>query len=107
VGQDFIFPGDQGGRMTDVALSKELHKLMTGVTVHGFRSSFRQWSEEQTSFPKAVCELALTHVNKDRVKAAYQRSDLFERRRELMEAWDQFLAAKGHLRLVTTLTPSD
>jgi hypothetical protein len=38
VGQDFIFPGDQGGRMTDVALSKELHKLMTGVTVHGFRS---------------------------------------------------------------------
>jgi integrase len=107
VGQDFIFPGDQGGQMTDVALSKELHKLMTGVTVHGFRSSFRQWSEEQTSFPKAVCELALSHVNKDRVEAAYQRSDLFERRRELMEAWDQFLAAKGHLRLVTTLTPSD
>ena len=107
VGQDFIFPGDQGGRMTDVPLRKELHKLMTGVTVHGFRSSFRQWSEEQTSFPKAVCELALSHVNKDRVEAAYQRSDLFERRRELMEAWDQFLAAKGHLRLVTNLTPSD
>ena len=107
VGQDFIFPGDQGGRMTDVPLRKELHKLMTGVTVHGFRSSFRQWAEEQTSFPKAVCELALSHVNKDRVEAAYQRSDLFERRRELMEAWDQFLAAKGHLRLVTNLTPSD
>jgi integrase len=107
VGQDFIFPGDQGGRMTDGPLRKELHKLMTGVTVHGFRSSFRQWSEEQTSFPKAVCELALSHVNKDRVEAAYQRSDLFERRRELMEAWDQFLAAKGHLRLVTNLTPSD
>ena len=107
VGQDFIFPGDQGGRMTDGPLRKELHKLMTGVTVHGFRSSFRQWSEEQTSFPKAVCELALSHVNKDRVEAAYQRSDLFERRRELMEAWAQFLAAKGHLRLVTNLTPSD
>jgi integrase len=107
VGQDFIFPGDQGGRMTDVPLSKELHKLMTGVTVHGFRSSFRQWSEEQTSFSKAVCQLALSHVNKDRVEAAYQRSDLFELRRELMEAWGQFLAAKGHLRLVTNLTPSD
>ena len=107
VGQDFIFSGDQGGRMTDVPLSKELHKLMTGVTVHGFRSTFRIWAEEQTSFPQAVCELALSHVNKDRVEAAYQRSDLFERRRELMEAWDQFLAAKGHLRLVTNLTPSD
>ena len=93
--------------MTDVPLRKELHKLMTGITVHGFRSSFRQWAEEQTSFPQAVCGLALSHVNKDRVEAAYQRSDLFERRRELMEAWDQFLAAKGHLRLVTNLTPSD
>ena len=107
VGQDFIFPADQGGQMTDVVLSKALHQLMTGVTVQGFRSSFRQWAEEQTSFPKAVCELALSHVNKDRVEAAYQRSDLFERRRELMEAWDHFLTAEDHLRLVTNLTPSD
>ena len=98
---------DQGGQMTDVVLSKALHQLMTGVTVQGFRSSFRQWAEEQTSFPKAVCELALSHVNKDRVEAAYQRSDLFERRRELMEAWDHFLTAEDHLRLVTNLAPSD
>ena len=64
------------------------------------RSSFRQWAAEQTSFPEAVCELALAHVNRDRVEAAYQRSDLFERRRVLMETWCRYLSANDNVSLI-------
>jgi integrase len=59
-------------------------------TMHGFRSTFRDWSAEQTSFPREVCEAALAHTNKDATEAAYFRSDLFEKRRELMEAWANY-----------------
>ena len=59
-------------------------------TMHGFRSTFRDWSAEQTAFPREVCEAALAHTNKDATEAAYFRSDLFEKRRELMEAWAAF-----------------
>jgi integrase len=58
--------------------------------VHGFRSTFRTWCEEQTSYPRSVTEAALAHTNADRVEAAYQRSDLFEKRRALMEAWGAY-----------------
>lgn len=98
--QSLVFPGARGGRLSDVALSKTLHEVHPGVTVHGFRSSFRDWAAEQTSFPAAVCELALAHVNKDRVEAAYQRSDLFERRRELMETWGRFLAKEPNVAVL-------
>ena len=91
--QSFLFPNSRGGCLSDVGLSKALHVIMDDVTVHGFRSSFRQWAAEQTSFPESVCELALAHVNSNRTEAAYQRSDLFERRRELMEAWCGYLSA--------------
>ena len=60
------------------------------VTTHGFRSSFRDWAAEQTNFPRAVCEAALAHVLRDKTEAAYHRTDLFERRRELMTAWAAF-----------------
>ncbi len=89
---ELVFPGVRGGMLSDVALSKTLRAVCPGVTVHGFRSSFREWAAEQTNFPSAVCELALAHVNKDRVEAAYQRSDLFDRRRELMETWGRYIS---------------
>jgi len=95
--QSFLFPNSKGGCLSDVGLSKALHEIMDGVTVHGFRSSFRQWAAEQTSFPESVCELALAHVNSNRTEAAYQRSDLFERRRELMEAWCGYLSARSEV----------
>jgi integrase len=95
--QSFLFPNSRGGCLSDVGLSKALHVIMDGVTVHGFRSSFRQWAAEQTSFPESVCELALAHVNSNRTEAAYQRSDLFERRRELMEAWCGYLSARSEV----------
>lgn len=89
-GATLIFPGEHGGLLSDVAINKTLHTIAPGVTVHGFRSSFRVWGAEITSTPNAVLELALAHVNKNQVEAAYQRSDLFERRRELMAAWGDY-----------------
>jgi integrase len=57
------------------------------MTAHGFRSTFRMWAAEQTNFPREVAEQALAHSLPDKVEAAYQRSDLFEKRRKLMDAW--------------------
>ena len=59
---------------------------------HGFRSSFRDWVAERIDVPREVCELDLTHVNRDRVEAAYRRSELFDRRRELMADWAAYVA---------------
>ena len=98
--QPRLFPSVRGGKLWDVMLMKELQMIREEVTVHGFRSSFRQWAAEQTSFPEAVCELALAHVNRDRVEAAYQRSDLFERRRELMETWCRYLVVEQNVTLL-------
>ncbi|WP_404379932.1 tyrosine-type recombinase/integrase [Caenispirillum salinarum] len=70
------------------------------ITVHGFRSSFRDWTAEQTAFPGEVAEAALAHVVGDKVEAAYRRGDLFEKRRRLMEAWADYCdrpAAAGNV----------
>lgn len=85
-----VFPGARGGLLSDVAVNKTLHSVITDVTVHGFRSSFRDWGAEQTNFPAAVLEQALAHTNPNKVEAAYQRSDLFELRRKLMQMWADF-----------------
>lgn len=96
-GVDLVFPGGRGGLLSDVAVNKTLHAIAPDVTAHGFRSSFRVWCEEQTSYPRSVTEAALAHVNADRVEAAYQRSDLFDRRRELMRAWADFTTGNGKI----------
>lgn len=71
---------------------KALRKLLpSGATIHGFRASFRMWAAEQTNFPSEVCELALAHAIGDATQRAYNRSDLLERRRALMEKWTQYL----------------
>jgi integrase len=62
------------------------------LTTHGFRSTFADWSAEQTNFPSEVREMALAHVVGDKVEAAYRRGDLFEKRRQLAEAWARFCA---------------
>ena len=88
----FVFPG----RTADTPLST-MTFLMTlrrlgrsTITPHGFRSTFRDWAAEQTNAPRAVCEAALAHALRDKTEAAYHRTDLFERRRELMTAWAAF-----------------
>ena len=69
-----------------------LRRLDVGAVPRGFRSSFRDWAAECTDAPREVCELALAHVNSDRVEAAYRRGDLFERRRRLMADWAAHVA---------------
>lgn len=96
-GAERVFQGTRGNFISDVAVNKTLHAIAPDVTVHGFRSSFRVWGAETTATSSAVLELALAHVNKDKVEEAYQRSDLFERRRELMRAWGNYCKGVGKI----------
>jgi integrase len=85
---EFVFPGIKQGRpLTDAGVRKLVRELHEGVTRHGFRSTFRDWAAETTSFPNHVVEMALAHAVSDAVEAAYRRGDLLDKRRKLMEAW--------------------
>jgi integrase len=87
---EFVFPGTKQGRsLSNMALLMLLRDLRPGVTVHGFRSAFKDWASEATSFPDYLSEAALAHASADKVRAAYARSDLLEKRRKLLEAWAQ------------------
>ena len=86
-----VFPSPTGKAHSRAAISKLVQHLGIGAVPHGFRSSFRDWAAECTDAPREVCELALAHVNTNATEAAYRRTDLFERRRQLMEAWATFL----------------
>ncbi len=86
-----VFVGARRAKgLSNMAMLKLLWKLDPDTTVHGFRSSFRDFSSEQTIFPREVAEAALAHVVGDKTEAAYARSDLFEKRRALMEEWAAF-----------------
>jgi integrase len=88
---EFVFPGqDESRPISGIALRRLLRKMRPGVTVHGFRSAFRDWAAETTDFPNHVVEMALAHTVSDAVEAAYRRGDLFEKRRKLMEQWAAF-----------------
>ena len=90
-GSGLVFPSAHGRALSDNTISKLLRDLGIEAVPHGFRSSFRDWAAECSDAPREVCELALAHVNSDRVEAAYRRTDLFERRRVLMEEWSGFV----------------
>lgn len=81
-----VFPGREIG-ISDTSVRNVLHDMYPEYTVHGFRSTFRDWCAEKTNFPRELAESALGHVLQDKTEAAYQRGDLFEKRRELMGAW--------------------
>ena len=88
-----VFPGTRAGKpLSDMTLSKLMRDLGMDAVPHGFRSSFRDWAAECTNAPRAVMEAALAHAVRDKVEAAYARSDLFERRRKVMEQWAEYLA---------------
>lgn len=88
---DLIFHGSKRGRpLSDMTLLKVLRDLKEPFTVHGFRSSFRDWAAEQTNFPGEVAEAALAHAIPNAVEAAYRRTDYLEKRRKLMDAWGAF-----------------
>ena len=83
---------DRGQSVSSHAPTPRLGRA--NITPHGFRSTFRDWAAEQTNAPRAVCEAALAHALRDKTEAAYHRTDLFERRRELMESWATFATTK-------------
>ncbi|MBA4788383.1 MAG: tyrosine-type recombinase/integrase [Rhizobiales bacterium] len=88
-----IFPGRSAGKpLSNMAFLMVLRRLDLDVTAHGFRSAFRDWASEETNFPREVCEMALAHAVENRVEAAYRRGDLFEKRRQLMKAWSDYLS---------------
>jgi integrase len=88
-----IFPGNGGKPMSDMTLSAVLKRMeLAHFTVHGFRSSFRDWAAETTHHANETVEMALAHSIANKVEAAYRRGDLLAKRRELMEDWAKFLA---------------
>jgi integrase len=93
---DFAFPGQKRGKpLSHVAMAKVLERLgIENATPHGFRSAFRDWAGNETSFPREVAEAALAHTVGDEVEAAYRRSDALEKRRKLMTAWGSYCASK-------------
>lgn len=92
-GAGLIFPAKTGKAMSDSTISKLVRENGIGCVPHGMRSSARDWMAELSDAPHEVCELALAHVNTNRVEAAYRRSDLFERRKALMQEWANYVTA--------------
>jgi integrase len=103
-----VFPAPRGGTLSDVTLAAVIKRMRvagkgyTGpkqngrmVTVHGFRSTFRDWAAEHTNHPREVAEMALAHTIENKVEAHYRRGDLFAKRRALMEDWAGFCTGKG------------
>lgn len=90
-----IFPNPAGKPLSDVALSKILQLRAPGATVHGWRSTFRDWAAERTNVQGEVAEAALAHVVTGKVEAAYKRTKFLDKRRPLMAAWADFLTSSG------------
>ena len=93
---EFVFPGQRAGKPLSVmALEMVLRRMkVKAVTVHGFRSSFRDWCGEVSTFPREVAEAALAHISGDATERAYRRGDALEKRRKLMEAWSSYCEPK-------------
>jgi len=94
---DFVFPGGKKTRpLSNMAMLAVLKRMgRSDLTAHGFRSTFRDWAAERTNFPREVVEMALAHTIESKVEAAYRRGDLFQKRRQLMEAWARFCDIEG------------
>jgi integrase len=87
----FVFPAQRGGSLSDMTLSAVFKRMkQSGITVHGFRSTFRDWAGEETSFEREVTEMALAHTVASSVERAYRRGRALEKRRELMTAWAKY-----------------
>jgi len=89
--REFVFMGGRAGRpLSNMAMLELLRGMRPGLTVHGFRSAFRDWAAERTAYPNHVVEMALAHKVANAVEAAYRRGDLFEKRKALMSAWETY-----------------
>jgi integrase len=102
---DFVFPGGKRGRaLSNMSMLAVLKRMDRGdLTAHGFRSTFRDWAAERTNFPHEVAEMALAHTVGDKVEAAYRRGDLFQKRRQMMDAWARFCATESRPGAVVSI----
>lgn len=99
---EFVFEGRPEKPLSENAMLAVLRRMgRSDITVHGFRSTFRDWCAEQTSFPREIAEASLAHVNKDRVEAAYLRSDLLRRRYRLMQRWARYVTTPADSTILT------
>jgi integrase len=89
---DLVFPGWRNGRPVSLTALLKAMKTVAGdeATIHGLRSTFRDWVAERTDYPREIAEMALAHAIGSKVEAAYQRSKLIEKRRPMMQAWADF-----------------
>ncbi len=94
-GGGLVFPSATGRVMSNMTLSAMMKRLGIDAVPHGFRSSFRDWANERTNTAHAIMEAALAHVIRDKTVAAYSRSDLLEKRRELMNAWADYVTGRN------------
>jgi integrase len=103
--EEFLFPGNRTGRgLSNMALLKVLERMDRGdLTAHGFRATFKTWATERTNFPRELVEAALAHILEDKTEAAYQRGDMLEKRRRLMESWAEFCAKRAPASTVVRL----
>lgn len=92
---ELVFAAPRGGQLSDMTLSAVMRRMNVDAVPHGFRSTFRDWISERTSYPRDLAEQALAHTLENKVEAAYRRGDALEKRRELMQAWDDFCGS-GH-----------
>jgi integrase len=96
--EGFVFPGTKAGKpLSNMAMDMTLRRMQADVTVHGFRSSFRDWVGEETSFPREVAEAALAHIVGDETERAYRRGDALQKRRALMVDWADYCATISNL----------
>lgn len=112
LGSKLVFPGSKGGQLSTMAMAMLLRRMHDAdlarggaghfdpkqgraATVHGFRSSFRDWADEQTAYPHEMKEMALAHTIGNKSEAAYRRGDMFEKRRRLMDDWAGFCGSRG------------
>ena len=94
-GAGLVFRSPRGKPLSNMTLSKLIKELGIAAVPHGFRSSFRDWAAERTSTPREVVATALAHTVQNPTDAAYARSDLFERRRRLMDDWADYCAGSA------------
>jgi integrase len=99
---DFVFPGQARIKpLSNMAMEMVLRRMkVENATVHGFRSSFRDWAGNVSSFPREITETALAHVIGDKAEQAYRRSDALDKRRKLMDAWATYCEPKTSAKIV-------
>ena len=93
-GSNYLFTAPKGGPISDMTISAVCRRMEVKAVPHGFRSTFRDWAAECTNYPREVAEQALAHTLSSAVEAAYRRGDLFNKRKQLMEAWNAYINKK-------------